>query len=225
MKTAAVWSATIRPSASATTRSAVLASAPASRPVSRTAPPHGRVAAHERVHPGGFARRQVAYRVVQDERVWVGQQRHCEGQPAVHAERVRAEPPVGHLSEADGFEQVVGACDAQAMGGAEHPQVAACRPARMPGDIAEHGAHGPGRSRQFVQRAAVDERGASAGLEAEQQADGGGLARPGRAEQAGDFARADVEGEVGDSGRCAAAGLAGQSDGLDHPSTITPEMG
>ncbi len=125
--------------------------------------------------------------------------------------------------EPDQLQHLVGAGEREAERGAEHAQMAAGGAAGVPGHIAEQGADLAGGVGQLVQRSSVDERGAAARVDAQQQAQRAGLARVRRAEQTGHLSLPDVEAEVGDGGAGSAARGAGQSDGLDHPSTIAPE--
>ncbi len=70
------------------------------------------VGAQNPVQPAAFAGGEPVGRVVEDERVRVGQQRAGQAQPAVHAARERAQALVAQADEADDFEDVVGASQA-----------------------------------------------------------------------------------------------------------------
>ncbi|GAA2935357.1 hypothetical protein GCM10020221_33920 [Streptomyces thioluteus] len=74
------------------------------------------------------------------------------------------------------------------------------------GDVAEQYAHLADRVGDAVEAAAAEERDAAAGVEAEHQTQGAGLARPGLAEKDGDSPGAGLEGEVVDGGRAVATG-------------------
>ncbi len=179
-----------------------------------------RVPAGQFVHPRRLPRQQSASGVVEHERPGAGQQRDGEAEPAVHRQRERLQPLVGHGVQADQLQHLVGAGHRQPVGGAEHAQVPADGATRVAGHVAEDRSDLLDRVRRLVQGAAVDERDPASGLHTQQQSQRGGLARAGRPEQAGHLALAHLEGEVADGGRHVAPGGAGQSDGLDHLSTI-----
>lgn len=71
--------------------------------------------------------------------------------------------------------------------------------------------------RDAMQRAAPEVGEATALLEFEHQSEHRRLARGRRSEKRGDAARTGLEGHIVDRGREVLAGVAGQSEGLDHP--------
>lgn len=166
--------------------------------------------------------------VVQDERVGVRQQGAGQAKAAVHAARQGAEPLVAQADEAHNFEHFVGAPDRDAGRGAQHAQMTADRARGMAGHIAHEYADLARGMRDAMQRAAPEVGEATALFEFEHQSERRRLARTRRSEKRGDTARTGFEGHIVDRGREVLAGVAGQSEGLDHPkqdSALCPVFG
>lgn len=158
----------------------------------------------------------------------VRQQGASQAQAAVHAARQCAEPLVAQADEAHHFEHFVGAPDRDAGRGAQHAQMTADRARGMAGHIAHEYADLARGMRDAMQRAAPEVGEATALFEFEHQSERRGLARTRRSEKRGDTARTGFEGHIVDRGREVLAGIAGQSEGLDHlkqDSALCPVFG
>ncbi|MQY15340.1 hypothetical protein SRB5_55190 [Streptomyces sp. RB5] len=175
----------------------------------------GEVAEHA-VEPGDFAGGEVAYGIVQDEGVRVTDQGGGEAEAAVRAEGEGVEAVAGQAVEAGQVQDVVGVAGGNADGGGKHPQMVADGAGGVARGVAEEDADLAAGERDGVERPAVEEGDAAAGLAPEHQAQRGGLSGAPVAEQRGEAARVGLEGEVVDRSRTVSGGPAGQSDGLDH---------
>ncbi|OSY50124.1 hypothetical protein BG846_04234 [Streptomyces fradiae ATCC 10745 = DSM 40063] len=176
----------------------------------------GGVGAKHAVQPGGLAGRETGGRLVEDQRVRVAQQGCREAESAVHATGEGVEPLVGERVEADGVDQVVSAGGGDARDGAEHPELAAHGARGVPGHVAEEDADLAHRMGDAVEGPSAEVGDASALFEAEHQAQRGGLARSGGAEEGGDLTGPGLEGEVLHGRRAVPARGAGESDCLEH---------
>ncbi len=168
------------------------------------------------MQPGGLAAGDAFGGVVEYQGVRVADEGGGQAQAAVHPAGELAHALFGQSAEADEVEDVVGAGGGDAGGGAEHAQMAAGGAGGVGGGVAQEDAEFAGGVGDAVQGAAAEEGDAAAAFELQHQAQGGGLARGGRAEEDGHLARPCFEAQVVDGGREFAAGGAGQSDGLDH---------
>lgn len=177
----------------------------------------GRVRAQHAVQPTAFAGGEFVRGFVQHECVRVGQQGAGETEAAVHAAREAAEAFVAQADEADHFEDFVGTPGRNARRRAQHPEMAAHRPGRMTRHIAQQDADLARRVGDAVQGAAPEVGDSTSLLEFEHEPERGRLARARCSEECGDMARTCLEGDVVDGGRVLLAGVAGQSEGLDHP--------
>ncbi len=177
----------------------------------------GGVRAQHAVQPTAFAGGEFVRGFVQHECVRVGQQGAGEAEAAVHAAREAAEPFVAQADEANYFEDFVGTPGRNARRRAQHPEMAAHRPGRMTRYIAQEHADLARRVGDAVQGTAPEVGDSTSLLEFEHEPERGRLARARRSEECGDTARTCLEGDVVDGGRMLLAGVAGQSEGLDHP--------
>lgn len=175
-----------------------------------------RVGPQDAVQPLALARREAARGPVEDERVRIREKRAGEAEAPVHASRERAEPLLPQADDADDFEDLVRTLHRHACGRAQHTQLSAYGAGRMPLDLAEQHADFSGGMGDAVQGAASEMRDSTALLEFEHQPDRRRLAGRAGAEQRRDATRRRLEGHVVDSGRELLAGIAGQSEGLDH---------
>lgn len=176
-----------------------------------------RVGAQHAVQPAVLAPGKPVGRIVEDEGVRVREQSAGQAQPPVHAAGQGAEAFVAQTHQADHLEHFVGPPHRNPGGRAQHAQVAPDRAGRVPRHIAEEDADLARGVGDTVQRTAPEVGEPAALLEFEHQSQRRGLARARRSEQHGDAARARLEGDVVDGGRKRLAGVAGQSEGLDHP--------
>lgn len=155
-------------------------------------------------------------RLVEQQGARIGEQRRGQCDPALHAERQRAEALVPQARDADDLQHGVGPGSRYPGRGAEHPQLVADGPRGVAGNVAEEHSDLTTGVRDPVQRAAAEVGDAAARFEFEHEPQCGGLARSRIAEQGGHMPRAGLEGEVVHEGRGVGAGLAGESDGLEH---------
>ena len=158
-------------------------------------------AAQQAAQPGHALRVQAAGRLVEHEGLWVAQQGGGQREPLPHAERVAAYPAVRGAAEPGEVEHLLDPLAGDPGGPRGDPQR---HPARAPG--MEHvrvdqRADVPERVVQLGVGAPVDGGAARSGPgQAEQDADGGRFPGPVRAEEPGDPARCQLEGEVVDRG-------------------------
>ncbi len=174
------------------------------------------MAAQQAVQPAAFAGGEPGGGLVEEQGAGIPEQRRCQGDPAFHAERQRAEALVPQAGDADDLEHGVGPGGGHPGGGAEHPQLVADGPCRIAGDVPEHHSDLTAGVGDPVQRAAAEVGDAAARFEFEHEPQGGRLARSRLAEQGGHMPRAGLEGEVVHEGRGVGACFAGESDGLEH---------
>lgn len=177
----------------------------------------GGVRAQHAVQPTAFAGGEGVRGFVQHERVRVGQQGAGETETTVHSAREAAEAFVAQADEAHHFEDFVGAPGRNARRGTQHPEMAADRSGRMSRHVTEEHADLARRVGDAVQGAAPEVGDSTPLLEFEHEPERGCLARAWCSEECGDAARTRFEGDVVDGGRMLLAGVAGQSQGLDHP--------
>ncbi len=168
------------------------------------------------VQPLGLTSGEAFGGFVQDERVRVGQQGAGQAESAVHAARQRAEALLTEADETDHFEDLVGSPRGNPRRRAQHAQMATDRAGRVARYVAEEYADFPRRMRDPVQGPPSEVGDAAPGLELKHQFERRRLARTGGPEERGDMPGARFEGNVVDSGRMRLAGIAGQSEGLDH---------
>lgn len=102
----------------------------------------------------------------------VAQKCRREAEPSIHAERERTESLVGKTAEADDIKDLVRPRWGYARHRAEHAQVAARRPRRMPGDISEEDPDFAGHMGHAVKWTAAKERYTTAVAELEHQPHG-----------------------------------------------------
>ncbi len=177
----------------------------------------GRVGAQHGVHPRGLSGGKGARGIVEHQGVRVGEQCAGQSEAPVHAPGEGAEAFVAQAHEADGLEDFVGPSDGDAGGRAEHAQMAADRTGRVPRHVSQQNADLPHGVGDAVQGAASEVGEPASALEFEHESERRGLAGARGSEQCGDAARTCLEGDVVDGGRKLLAGVAGQSEGLDHP--------
>lgn len=177
----------------------------------------GGVRAQHAVQPVALTSGESVGWSVQHECVRVGQQGAGQAQTAVHATRQGAEPLVAQADQAHQFEHFVRAPDRDACRGAQHAQMSADRACGMAGHLAHEYADLARGVCDAMQWAALEVGQATALLEFEHQSERRRLTRARRSEERGDAARSGFEGHVVDRGRKVLAGIAGQSEGLDHP--------
>lgn len=175
-----------------------------------------RVGPQDAVQPLALARREAVCGSVEDERVRIREKRAGEAEAPVHASRERAETLLTQADDADDFEDLVRTLHRHACGRAQHTQLSAYGAGRMTLDLAEQHADFLGGMGDAVQGAASEMRDSTALLEFEHQPDRRRLAGRAGAEQRRDATRRRLEGHVVDSGRELLAGIACQSEGLDH---------
>ncbi len=175
------------------------------------------VRTQETVQPPAFAGGQAVGGGVEDKGVRIGQQRAGQTEAAVHAARKGAQAFVAQADKTDHLEDFIGTADRDAGGGAQHTELTAHRAGGVTGDIAEQDAHFARGMGDAVQRAAPEVGDATALLEFEHEPERRRLARARGSEERGDTARVRLEGHIVDDGRKVLAGVAGQSDRLDHP--------
>lgn len=171
---------------------------------------------HDPVQPPTFTDGQPGGGVVQHERVRVGQQGTGQAEAAVHSPRERVQSRLAQADQAHDLQDFVGAPCGQPRSRAQHAQMPSDRAGRVSGHIAEedaHLAHGVGDA---VQGAASEVGDPTALLEFEHEFQRCRLARSGGPEECGDAAGERLEGHIVDGGRKLLAGIAGQSDGLNH---------
>jgi hypothetical protein len=138
---------------------------------------------------------------VQDQHLGVAEQGSGQAQALTHAEREAADPPAGRLGEADLVEDLVGAVEGQTGGGGDDPQVVAGAAAGMEAGGLQERADVADGIGQLPVGSAVDPGGPGGrGDQAEQRAQGGGLAGPVGAEEPDHGALVDLEAEVVDGG-------------------------
>lgn len=176
----------------------------------------GGVLAQNAVQPAALSGGQPAGGVVEYERVRIGEQGTGETETPVHAAGERAQALVAQTDEADRIEDVVGAAHGDARGAGQHAQLPPHRARGMAGDITEQDAHFTRGMGDAVQRTATEVSDATTPLKFEHEPERRRLARTGSSEERGDLARVRLEGHVVDGGRKLLAGVAGQSDRLDH---------
>src|SRR6266536_2867447 len=152
-----------------------------------------------------------------------GSSRTSTAEALAHAEREATHPPPGRVGQADLVEDLVGPRERQAGGGGDHAQVVAGGPARVEARGLEQGADVAARVGELPVGPAVDPGGAGGrGDQAEQHAQGGGLAGPVGAEKACHGALVDLEAEVVDGDDVAEA-LGESLDGDDgHGVLLAP---
>lgn len=177
----------------------------------------GCVGPQHAVEPVALAAGKAVGGLVEQERVGVRKQRAGQTEAAVHAARQGAEAFVAQTDEAHCFEDFVSAPRWYARRGAQHAQMSPYGTGGMTWHIAQQHTDFKRRVGDAVQRAASEVGDATALLQFEHQPERGRLARARGSEECGDTACARLEGEVVDSGRKVPAGVAGQSEGLDHP--------
>lgn len=175
-----------------------------------------RVRAQDPVHPAAFTGGEPRGGVVEDQGVRVGQQRAGEAQSAVQAAREGAQAFVAQAEETDHIEDLVGAPHRHTGRGTQHAELAVDRARGMAGYVTEKYADLARRMGDPMQRPASEIGDSSALPEFEHELQRRGLARTRSSEEGCDVARARLEGHVVDGGPKLPAGVAGQSDGLDH---------
>jgi hypothetical protein len=177
----------------------------------------GCVGAQHPVQPGALASGQSAGRIVEDEGVRVGQEDTGEAQAAVHAPGEGAEAFVAQAHEPDRLQDFIGTPDRDPGGSAQHAQVTADGAGGVPRHVAQQHADLTRGVSDAVQGAAAEVGDAAPLLKFEHESENRRLAGARRSEQHGDTARPRLEGDVVGCGRKLSAGVAGQSEGLDHP--------
>lgn len=128
----------------------------------------------------------------------------------------RAEPLTREADEIHAFEQFIGARGRHPGHRTEHAQVSAHGTRGISGHITEQGSHFGGRAGDPVQRKATEIGDATPVVQFEHQPQGGGLAGARGAEKCRDLPGFGLEGQVLHRGRQIPAGVAGESDGLEH---------
>lgn len=174
------------------------------------------VPAQQPVQPVPLPRGEPGGGLVEEQGAGIGQQGCGEPDPAVHAERERAEPLVAQARDADDVEHLVRPGGRDPGGGAEHPQLTADRARGVSRHVAEQDADLAPRMRDPVQGATAEVGDAAARFEFEHEPQRGGLARTGRAQEGGHLPGAGLEGEVVHHGGEVSTGCTGESDGLEH---------
>ncbi|BCM69980.1 hypothetical protein EASAB2608_05314 [Streptomyces sp. EAS-AB2608] len=146
----------------------------------------------------------------------VGQQGAGQAESAVHAAGQRAEALFAEADETDHFEDLVGSSRGNSRRGAQHAQMTADRTGRVARYVTEEYADFPRGVSDQMQRAASEVSDAAPLLELKHQFERRRLSRTGAPEERGDMPGTRFEGDVVDGGRMRLAGIAGQSEGLDH---------
>jgi hypothetical protein len=177
----------------------------------------GGVRSQHAVQPVALTRGEAVGGIIQHECVRVRQQGAGQAKAAIHATRQGAEPLVTQADQAHHFEYFVGTPGRNSRRGTQHAQMAADRTRGMAGHLAHEYADLARGVRDAMQRAAPEVGEPTALLEFEHQSERCRLARTRRSEKRGDAARKGFEGHVVDRGREVLAGIAGQSERLDHP--------
>ena len=143
-------------------------------------------------------------RLVEDEHLRVAEHGGGEAEALAHAHRVAAGALAGGRRDADQLEHLVDALGADPGGVGEDAQVVAAGAARVEVGRLQRGADDRHRLRDVVVAVAADGRGAAGRADqAEQHAQRGRLARAVGAEEAGDAAGLDGEGQAVDGGEVA----------------------
>jgi hypothetical protein len=176
----------------------------------------GGVGVQHVVQPGALASGQSAGRIVEDEGVRVGQEDAGQAQAAVHAAGEGAEAFVAQAHEPDRLKNFIGTPDRDPCGSAQHAQMTADRAGGVPRHVPQQHAHLARGMGDAVQGAAPEVGDAATLLQFEHESENRRLAGARRSEQRGGAARARLEGDVVGCGRKLLAGIAGQSEGLDH---------
>ena len=157
--------------------------------------------AQEVAQPADSFRIEPVRRLVEDEQLRVAEQRAGDAQALAHAERVGLDPAAGGTRQLDLLEHLVDPPLRDPAGRRQHAKVVAAAPRRVVGRRLQNGADDARRVVQLPVGRALDERLARRWMhQAEQDAEGRGLARAVGAEEASDPPRLDREGEVLDRG-------------------------
>ena len=158
---------------------------------------------------------QAIDRLVQHDRLRIGQQRRCDPEPLPHAQRERSRGFTGSVGQAHEIQQVIHSGRPDTHRGTQRQQVIACRAALVHRlCLQQRPQFGHGRGRVCV-RPAVDKRLPGGGpVQTEDHPHRGGLARPVRPQKACDAARLDREADAVD--RDDIAVLLGQFPDFQH---------
>ena len=144
-------------------------------------------AAQRAAQPGDAARVQAVGRLVEDQHLGIAEHGRRQPEALPHAERELPHGPSRGRGEADLVQHLVHPPGRNAVRRGQDPQVIAGPAARVKARRLQHRADHPARPVQAAVADAADERFPGTGLDqAERDAQGGGLPRPVRAEQAGD---------------------------------------
>jgi hypothetical protein len=155
--------------------------------------------ADQAAQPVDALRVEAVGRLVQDQDVGVAQQGGGQAEALAHPEREAPDPPAGGRGQPRLLQDLVDPRRGQPGRGGQDPQVVASRAARMEPALLQHGPDPPGRVGQLPVGPAVDGgRARGRGDQAEQHPQGGGLAGPVGAEEAGHRPRVDLEVEAVD---------------------------
>lgn len=168
------------------------------------------------MQPAAFAEGEAVGGTVEDEGARIGQQRTGQAETAVHAVRQGAQTFVTQAHEPDGFDHFVDAPKRHTDGGAQHAELTADRTCGMARHLSQEHTDLTRGMRDPVQRTTAEVGDSPAPLEFEHEPQRRRLARARGSEERCDAARARLEGHVVDGGGKLLAGVAGQSDGLDH---------
>ncbi len=177
----------------------------------------GGMGAQRVVEATGLMGGQRSSGVVEHQGVRIGKQSTGQSEASVHTAGEGAEAFAAQAREFGRLQDFVGPPGGKPGRRAQHAEMAANRPGRVPRHISQQDSDLVRGVGDAVQGPASEVGETTAVLEFEHESERRRLAGARRSEQCGDVARARLEGDVVDGGRKLLAGVAGQSEGLDHP--------